>query len=226
MELNEHPQYAFWNTGTGKPQTVNCNQLIEACSGTLVLKVWTSINLEQTTPEGAVTDRRTLDIPMEITFVPSGLGGRKNLGGHVYYDPADPDFNLHRFVDAEIRIDPSWHRQDSKLTGEQQTKIESIVVANALRSKIRGKTEAIYKIHLAMPVSESQRLDRFLSGASGFTSDQPDNWSRMLYFSLTTITTLGFGDIVPITPEARNWVTLEALTGLVLMGLFLNSLAR
>jgi integrase len=25
MELNEHPQYAFWNTGTGKPQTAVTN---------------------------------------------------------------------------------------------------------------------------------------------------------------------------------------------------------
>ena len=33
------------------------------------------------------------------------------------------------------------------------------------------------------------------------------------YFSLTTITTTGFGDIVPVHPLARSLATLEAVFG-------------
>lgn len=37
--------------------------------------------------------------------------------------------------------------------------------------------------------------------------------SELLYFSFTTLTTLGFGDIVPVHPVARSLATLEALVG-------------
>ncbi len=41
------------------------------------------------------------------------------------------------------------------------------------------------------------------------------DWQPFLYFSLTTITTLGYGDIAPVSPFARIWSTLEAVTGVL-----------
>jgi len=49
---------------------------------------------------------------------------------------------------------------------------------------------------------------------------------RFLYFSVVTQTTLGYGDIVPLTNRARFWVGLQSLLGIVLIGLFLNSVAK
>jgi hypothetical protein len=69
-------------------------------------------------------------------------------------------------------------------------------------------------------------IQKFLLAASGFTSDADDNWSRMVYFSAVTITTLGYGDIVPITHGARSLVTAEAIVGVILIGLFLNAIAK
>ncbi len=37
-------------------------------------------------------------------------------------------------------------------------------------------------------------------------------WSTILYFSLTTLTTLGYGDVVAVKPAARMIATLEAAT--------------
>jgi voltage-gated potassium channel Kch len=37
--------------------------------------------------------------------------------------------------------------------------------------------------------------------------------SIYLYFSLVTITTLGYGDITPIGPQAVSLAVLEAITG-------------
>lgn len=37
--------------------------------------------------------------------------------------------------------------------------------------------------------------------------------SELIYFSFTTLTTLGLGDIVPVDPIARSMVTFEALVG-------------
>ncbi len=37
--------------------------------------------------------------------------------------------------------------------------------------------------------------------------------SNLVYFSLTTLTTLGFGDILPVIPAARSLATMEGLVG-------------
>lgn len=40
-------------------------------------------------------------------------------------------------------------------------------------------------------------------------------WPNFLYFSLTTLTTLGYGDVLPLKPFARIWSVLEAVTGVL-----------
>ena len=47
----------------------------------------------------------------------------------------------------------------------------------------------------------------------GVSARRNDNSVDVVYFSLTALTTLGFGDITPATPLARILVVLEALTG-------------
>jgi len=48
----------------------------------------------------------------------------------------------------------------------------------------------------------------------------------MCYFSAVTITTLGFGDITPVTSAARAVTGSLAVVGVVLIGLFLNAVAQ
>lgn len=48
---------------------------------------------------------------------------------------------------------------------------------------------------------------------------------KCIYFSVTTITTLGYGDLYPITTCARILVMTETILGMVVIGLFLNSVA-
>lgn len=49
-------------------------------------------------------------------------------------------------------------------------------------------------------------------------------WTDYLYFSLTTLTTLGYGDIAPIKPFVRIWATLEAATGTLFIVLLIARL--
>jgi hypothetical protein len=42
---------------------------------------------------------------------------------------------------------------------------------------------------------------------------EPEEVANMLYFSLTTLTTTGYGDIVPVDPFARSLANLEAVVG-------------
>jgi len=57
---------------------------------------------------------------------------------------------------------------------------------------------------------------------------EPENWiyslSTMTYFSFVTLTTLGYGDISPVTPIAKVLVILEAVTGMFYFAIVVASL--
>ena len=69
-------------------------------------------------------------------------------------------------------------------------------------------------------------LSNFYLAAQGDPKTASDPFLRMLYFSVITVTTLGFGDITPVSSAARLAVSVEAILGVVLIGLFLNALGR
>ncbi len=48
--------------------------------------------------------------------------------------------------------------------------------------------------------------------------------SEYLYFSLTTLTTLGYGEILPLSPAVRIWVTLEAVVGVLYVAILVAGL--
>ena len=57
-----------------------------------------------------------------------------------------------------------------------------------------------------------------------------DNWIGPFYYSVVTITTLGYGDIVPATPVARVITICEVFIGYIMLGgllsIFTNKMAR
>jgi hypothetical protein len=61
-----------------------------------------------------------------------------------------------------------------------------------------------------------------LYGGSPLPPDAP--WSTILYFSLVTLTTTGYGDIVPSTPAARMCAALEAATGVLYVAIAVSRL--
>jgi len=75
---------------------------------------------------------------------------------------------------------------------------------------------------LALPPETDERLHDFWRASQGLPSHH-QCW-RMLYLSSMTATTVGYGDIVPLTGKARAAVAVEAILGVATAGLFLNSL--
>lgn len=87
-----------------------------------------------------------------------------------------------------------------------------------------------HHVFAGMPIAFLSGPDRnlianYLEGYAGDPTRISDSYWRMLYFSVVVITTVGFGDIVPMTAGARALVAVEAIAGALLVGLFLNSIA-
>lgn len=61
-----------------------------------------------------------------------------------------------------------------------------------------------------------------------FSGIEPAGWKRNLpdfiYFSFVTLTTLGFGDLLPVSPLARFLVYMEAVMGVFYMAIVVSSL--
>jgi hypothetical protein len=76
---------------------------------------------------------------------------------------------------------------------------------------------------LKLDGDEERAVQALFEGLQGDPSQISQSFWRMMYFSTTVITTIGFGDIIPMTPVARLIVAMEGILGIVLAGLFVNA---
>ena len=51
-----------------------------------------------------------------------------------------------------------------------------------------------------------------------FTGPDELTFGNLIYFSYVTLTTLGYGEIRPVTEQAQSLTILEAMTGVVFLG--------
>jgi voltage-gated potassium channel Kch len=65
----------------------------------------------------------------------------------------------------------------------------------------------------------------FLPGLEIKYSESSPKIIQIIYFSIVTMTTLGYGDITPQNSYAQLLAASEAILGVVIIGLFLNSLS-
>ena len=71
-------------------------------------------------------------------------------------------------------------------------------------------------------------------GPESFRISEPDplpfNFWTMMYYSIVTFTTLGFGDITPKTTTAAMWIMAEVIIGYIMLGglisIFASIIAR
>lgn len=56
------------------------------------------------------------------------------------------------------------------------------------------------------------------------TLPEPFRFTQVLYFSFVTLTTLGYGDIIPATPTARALASAEAIVGQLYVAIFVARL--
>ena len=78
---------------------------------------------------------------------------------------------------------------------------------------------------LPMLPDKQEEMKRLVEGFNGSASSIDGNYWRMLYLSVVVITTLGLGDMVPISSLSRLLVAIESVLGLTMIGLFLNAIS-
>ncbi len=114
-------------------------------------------------------------------------------------------------------------------------KLEYVRVTPTVRSDHSVELSDFFPCHdkgwqsstcLGMTYSELSELLSLSATEQGLPTEKQRSYARMLYFSAVTMSTLGYGDIVPLTERARILVTIQVVLGPVLIGLFLNALAR
>jgi len=80
----------------------------------------------------------------------------------------------------------------------------------------------VKNIYIPISIELYNSLNDLRSNEKGLSTSDTETYFRMLYLSLVTITTVGYGDVVPITTKTRLFVGSEAILGLVLLGLLIN----
>jgi hypothetical protein len=53
---------------------------------------------------------------------------------------------------------------------------------------------------------------------------QPVFWQQLIYFSLTTLTTTGYGDILPVSAWARAFANVEQVIGVLYVAVLMGRL--
>ena len=76
---------------------------------------------------------------------------------------------------------------------------------------------------------ELLRPGSFDMGEVIMATDSPHRYARVyatrfIYYSLVTLTTLGFGDIIPVSTLARSFSAVEAVIGPVFLAVFIGQL--
>jgi hypothetical protein len=75
-----------------------------------------------------------------------------------------------------------------------------------------------------VPIYGSLELLQPGSFVDGSYPDTPVFWQQLVYFSFVTLTTVGFGDILPVNPWARAVVNVEAVIGVLYIAILMARL--
>jgi hypothetical protein len=196
----------------------------------------TTINSGTNTPiESGSNTRASVSNP----GVPAVLGG----GG-------SNDISWHSFIYDDMAISGSntgsgtaigsRSKNDSMLLGQFAPKMDKEIKTLVYRKYFFDKVfpsqnldfENNTRIYHFMTFPITENLNNNLKSFALGLTDDPNTiagklelFLKMLYFSIISIATLGYGDIVPITTLARFLVSAEVILGILTIGLFLNSLA-
>jgi len=97
------------------------------------------------------------------------------------------------------------------------------ITADKLHGALAGYIMLAFAWSFIYALTEETTAGSFGPTSLDFT--QPGAFFKLIYFSFTTLTTTGYGDIVPLTNHARSLVMIEEFTGVFYVGVLIARLA-
>lgn len=132
--------------------------------------------------------------------------------------------------DEKAMFDKDYYRytiSDVALGSDSQFPSAEVTGPTNAYALLHIDSEGTNSLVLVIPQQSVRRqLYQVWRSSQGYADSLHGLPLRMLYLSAVRATTLGYGDIVPVTTTTRGLITAEAVSGAVLVGLFLNALAR
>jgi hypothetical protein len=155
----------------------------------------------------------TLNVPLRVS--PGSPKLIPTKPGYVL-PPGDPMKKIPGF-DGEARF---------AYIGADPLSIEDKSTLSHNGSDVRQVSEQLAKNLARVNLNPKHVVEAFevICAEQGQPCSRLDNFLRMIYFSAVTITTVGYGDIVPLSHVARLLAAIEATSGIILLGLLLNSI--
>lgn len=144
------------------------------------------------------------------SFLSAQLISNGDPGGRVYTEKTD--------------LNSSQPHDGVLLLTLRATNALQITLENPLLRSIAPEQKMLQGRLAYLTPDETVALKSIVDQADGISNGIGADFWRMLYFSAVVATTLGLGDILPITSWARAAVGLEAFFGVVLAGAFLAAL--
>jgi hypothetical protein len=101
-----------------------------------------------------------------------------------------------------------------------------LAVAQTITRDVLYAAVALYLLLGAIFVPIYGLLDILLPGSfrDGTFPDAPVQWQQIIYFSYTTLTSSGYGDILPVSWWARSLTNLEMIAGMLFIAIVMSRL--
>lgn len=164
------------------------------------------------------TDTENTEVQFNANFE---FGGTNDIQGTEIYVPYNVSFDTKIKYAVELPGNPE--RKIYAFPEIDKSAFPYLVASNKLFVGERLLRD-VPQLTLSEPLHD--QITAYINANRGFPSSVSGSFGRMFYFSAVTITTLGYGDIVPITDTTRWFVACESILGILLVGLFLNSLSH
>jgi hypothetical protein len=97
------------------------------------------------------------------------------------------------------------------------------ITADKLHGALAGYIMLAFAWAFVYALMERASAGSFGPGKLDFA--QPGTFFRLIYFSLTTLTTTGYGDFIPLTNHARSVVMIQEFMGVFYVGVLIARLA-
>lgn len=101
-----------------------------------------------------------------------------------------------------------------------------LVVAQTITRDVLYAAVALYLLLGAIFVPMYGLVDFLIPSSfrDGTFPDAPVQWQQFIYFSYTTLTSSGYGDILPVSWWARSFANLEMITGVLFITIVMSRL--